>query len=67
MWICPVCETNNDTLSCTGCGFDGSCNYDDYPTLGRLLQATDTIRRRREKLEEEQKQLVHCPVCKGHW
>ena len=33
MWKCPVCETEYDALTaCPRCGFDGSCDYEHYPT-----------------------------------
>lgn len=33
---CPVCEEENNTLLCLHCGFDGSCDYESYPTLGTV-------------------------------
>lgn len=36
MWKCPVCEKENSMLLCESCGFDGSCDYEHYPTLGSV-------------------------------
>lgn len=36
MWKCPVCEKENSMLLCENCGFDGSCDYEHYPTLGSV-------------------------------
>lgn len=33
---CPVCGKENVTLLCGGCGFDGSRDYNKYPTLQRV-------------------------------
>ena len=30
MWKCPICGKENDTLQCTGGGFDGSRDYENY-------------------------------------
>lgn len=48
---CAVCGTKNNTLVCKSCGFDGSCNYEKYPSLGRPAQRPDTVSRRRAALE----------------
>lgn len=36
MWECPVCKSKNETRICTGCGFDGSCDFLQYPTLAMV-------------------------------
>lgn len=30
---CPVCGKKSDTLLCEGCGFDGSQDWERFPTL----------------------------------
>ena len=44
MFICPVCKTENETLLCKNCGFDGSCDFENYATLSMVpenLKAVD--------------------------
>ena len=49
MWKCPVCETEYDALTaCPKCGFDGSCDYEHYPTAFAVTGAKSTRALRRE-------------------
>lgn len=49
MWKCPVCETECDALTvCPRCGFDGSCDYERYPTVFAVAGAKSTRALRRE-------------------
>ena len=49
MWKCPVCETEYDALTaCPRCGFDGSCDYEHYPTVFAVAGAKSTRALRRE-------------------
>ena len=49
MWKCPVCETEYDALTaCPKCGFDGSCDYEHYPTVFAVAGAKSTRALRRE-------------------
>ena len=49
MWKCPVCETEYDALTvCPKCGFDGSCDYERYPTAFTVRNAKSTRTLRRE-------------------
>ena len=49
MWKCPVCETEYDALTaCPKCGFDGSCDYEEYPTAFAVAGAKSTRALRRE-------------------
>ena len=49
MWKCPVCETEYDALTvCPKCGFDGSCDYERYPTAFTVRNAKNTRALRRE-------------------
>ena len=49
MWKCPVCETEyGDVIVCPRCGFDGSCDYEHYPTPFAVAGAKSTRALRRE-------------------
>ena len=49
MWKCPVCETEYGALTaCPRCGFDGSCDYEHYPTAFAVAGAKSTRALRRE-------------------
>ena len=49
MWKCPVCETEYDEVTaCPKCGFDGSCDYEHYPTAFAVAGAKSTRALRRE-------------------
>ena len=62
MWKCPVCETEYDEVTvCPKCGFDGSCDYEHYPTAFAVAGAKSTRALRREW---EQKQIP--PVSGGN-
>ena len=49
MWKCPVCETEYDEVTaCPRCGFDGSCDYEHYPTVFAVAGAKSTRALRRQ-------------------
>ena len=49
MWKCPVCESEYGALTiCPKCGFDGSCDYERYPTAFMVRNARSTRALRRE-------------------
>ena len=49
MWKCPVCKTEYGALTaCPRCGFDGSCDYEHYPTPFAVAGAKSTRALRRE-------------------
>ena len=49
MWKCPVCDKENTAATvCPTCGFDGSCDYEHYPTPFAVAGAKSTRALRRE-------------------
>ena len=54
MWKCPVCETEYDEVTaCPRCGFDGSCDYEEYPTVFAVAGAKSTRALRRQWQEKQ--------------
>ena len=54
MWKCPVCETEYDEVTvCPKCGFDGSCDYEQYPTAFAVTTAKPTRTLRRQWQEKQ--------------
>ena len=65
MWKCPVCEKENETLLCA-CGFDGSMDYEAWPTFGQLGEATlDSRAAKRVRLRRREEDLLKCAGCGG--
>ena len=49
MWKCPVCDQENNAATvCPACGYDRTCDYEQYPTAFAVTTATPTrtLRRR---------------------
>lgn len=58
MWICPICGTENSVPTvCSCCGFDGSTNNEDYPTLCQRADAPSVGSLLRENWENAQTKL----------
>ena len=51
MWKCPVCDRENDAMVCPTCGYDKTCDYEQYPTAFAAVNArpTRTLRRQWQK------------------
>jgi len=50
MWKCPVCDKeNNAEMVCPTCGYDRTCDYEQYPTVFAVTTATPTRTLRRQK------------------
>ena len=65
MWKCPVCEKENETLLC-GCGFDGSMDYEAWPTFGQLGAVSIEARAAKRTLHQKREEsLLKCPGCGG--
>jgi len=62
---CPVCGRENRQLLCGGCGFDGSCDYERYPTLGNLNGRVDAVSRRKAARQAAEAGTLSCPNCGG--
>ena len=48
MWKCPVCDQENAATVCPTCGYDRTCDYEQYPTAFTVKHATPTHTLRRE-------------------
>ena len=49
MWKCPVCDKeNNAEMVCPTCGYDRTCDYEQYPTVFAVTTATPTRTLRRQ-------------------
>lgn len=62
MWKCPICLRENRDPVCPNCGFDGSCDYEHYPTADRLTTAPESIARRRRRYQGSLN-IQSCPAC----
>lgn len=62
MWKCPICLRENREPVCPNCGFDGSCDYEHYPTADRLTTAPESIARRRRRYQGSLN-IQSCPAC----
>lgn len=49
---CPVCEKEASGLLCRNCGFDGSCDYVRYPTLGAIPEKAASVGGQKAAFEE---------------
>ena len=50
---CPVCEKENTGFQCQTCGFDGSRNYEQYPTFGKMVGTSESVSARRAALAQQ--------------
>ena len=48
MWKCPVCDQENNATVCPRCGYDRTCDYEQYPTAFTVTTATPTHTLRRQ-------------------
>ena len=48
MWKCPVCDQENNATVCPRCGYDRTCDYEQYPTAFAVTAATPTHILRRQ-------------------
>ena len=54
MWKCPVCDQENNAATvCPRCGYDRTCDYEQYPTAFAVTTATPTRTLRREWREKQ--------------
>lgn len=58
MTKCPVCEEEHTSHICPVCQFDGSCNYEIYPTLQALSAPVLAVCGRKEALARRQPDFV---------
>ncbi|MEF2667867.1 MAG: DnaJ C-terminal domain-containing protein [Oscillospiraceae bacterium] len=54
MWKCPVCDQENNAATvCPTCGYDRTCDYEQYPTAFAVTTATPTRTLRRAWQEKQ--------------
>ena len=53
MWKCPVCDKENTAAVCPACGYDRTCDYEQYPTAFTVKRATPTRTLRRQWREKQ--------------
>ena len=54
MWKCPVCDKeNNAEMVCPTCGYDRTCDYEQYPTAFAVTTAKPTRTLRRQWQENQ--------------
>ena len=55
MWKCPVCDQENtEATVCPACGYDRTCDYEQYPTAFAVTAAAPTHILRREWREKQE-------------
>lgn len=63
MWKCPVCETENTTLLCRSCGFDGSCDFERYPSLAPVPLQTKSVSAHQLLIQRPSTNYLPCTSC----
>ena len=58
MWKCPVCDQENNATVCPRCGYDRTCDYEQYPTAFAVTTATPTHTLRRAWQEKQSPALA---------
>lgn len=54
MWKCPVCDQENNAATvCPACGYDRTCDYEQYPTVFAVAGAKSTRALRRQWQEKQ--------------
>ena len=54
MWKCPVCDKENNAATvCPTCGYDQTCDYEQYPTAFAVTTAKPTRTLRRQWQEKQ--------------
>ena len=61
MWKCAVCKTEHATMLCDECGFDGSMEYERYPTLGMV--SGNAVSARCKLYANAKRPFVRCASC----
>lgn len=63
MWKCPVCDKENETLLCGQCGFDGSMDYERYPTVDKVT--AQAISGQKTAYNSMMQDYYRCTGCGG--
>ena len=59
---CPVCDNVNTSLVCLRCGFDGSTNYEKYPTFGAVGKVPSVSALRQDWAQKHPEPVPSPPV-----
>lgn len=65
MYLCPVCGKEIENTICSACGFDKSCDFENYPTLSEVSSQALGISNLKETYENKQKKYISCKNCGG--
>lgn len=63
---CPVCQQSADRMVCKNCGFDGSLDREQYPTLGKFPTTQNSaaaLRHRHLEQNQKRKGMLRCSSC----
>ncbi|MEE0763037.1 MAG: hypothetical protein UIM27_08775 [Acutalibacteraceae bacterium] len=65
MYLCPVCGKEIENTICSACGFDKSCDFENYPTLSEVSSQALGISNLKKTYENKQKKYISCKNCGG--
>lgn len=60
---CVVCGEKNHEVVCRVCGFDKSCYYEAFPTLGKIPQGIPSVQAQKVVYNRDKSNLLCCEKC----